>query len=228
VSLLYIGSDLHWGNCSQRDDFADHRSVFVDSLNNIPSTAKIVLLGDIIDVWSYKNIFNIVSCYKSCLNTLMKRDFVYYIRGNHDPDIENLTSILPSNFICLDRMIIDRMYLCHGHEFDLFNSRWNKIGKFITYLGQLIGLANPTLEDILKSLVCKIQQKGKYTNHYRFVQWAESFIQYFSPVNMIVCGHTHKFNHSRILNNKFYHNCGTWIEDGWNVFKDGQFLGNVH
>jgi len=227
MSLLYVGSDFHWGNCSERDDFRSHRVRFIESVKKIPASAEIILLGDVIDVWSYKSILDILSCYQDCINQLSTRK-VFFVRGNHDPDIDTLKVYLPPTFTFCERMVLDEIYFCHGHEWDLLNSRWHHVGKFITYIGQLIGLASPSIEDTIHCLVKKIQGKGRYSNHEQFVHWAENFIEFFSNASIgVVCGHTHIVKHEKILNHKQYLNTGIWIENGWTIIKNGHYLGNV-
>jgi UDP-2,3-diacylglucosamine pyrophosphatase LpxH len=225
LPYYWVTSDMHWGDGSARDESMQVVEPFLASCQKIPKGAVIVLLGDIIDEWSYKNIPLILQSHEREIKTLAKYN-VIFVKGNHDPSIDVLRKMLPKHFFVCDRFIMGKTYFCHGHEFDLANSRFASIGKFINGIGVLAGKIDYALEDQLHEFVARLQGKGRHSAHVQFVKLAEQFIANFYGVDAIVCGHTHVGIRDRMAGNKCYYNTGTFAKNSWTIFQGERYLGN--
>jgi len=203
------------GDGSARDEFAPHLDAFFHSLKQIPRGDRIILNGDVIDIWRY-DFDDILKVYGDLLEDLASRD-VTWLAGNHDRRVLDLSfqKKLPQGFVFAKRTIIDRWYICHGDEFDLSNGRWFWLGKAATETIAAIGHVSPKLEKALAHLPGKLTKVGRHSQKHTFRQHALGFILDFLGsddrwLRGIVCGHTHRVAHERA-----YVNTGYWIKDGW-------------
>lgn len=82
-------------------------------------TGKIVFLGDILDLWIEDPLLTASdSKIKDFIKIINEKDNIYFIKGNHDWDIENYFEINT-----LETLIIDNYKFYHGHQFDpIFNA----------------------------------------------------------------------------------------------------------
>ena len=224
MTQLYLASDMHLGDGSERDDFAPHTARFVDSLLEIPQGAQIILAGDVADLWRYE-FKDILKHYGLVFELLAARNAVW-LAGNHDRRIlqPNYRDRLPKGLEFEKRMFVHGWYICHGDEFDLLNGQWFWIGKLATELISAIGMFSAKAEDTLAHWPGKLMKTGRHSRKHTFRQHALDFIEHLllgrELCKGIVCGHTH-----RVANDRGYINTGLWIQDGWTQLDLGPKLG---
>ena len=145
---LYVVSDLHMGDGSDKDNFARYRQRFENFLAEVVEqdpNGCLVLAGDVFEFWQSMH-GDVVSTYLPLLKGLVIRGSVFLV-GNHDIDLRgfvNLPLQVPFIDMLTTEVIVNRgsreIHIRHGHEFDKFNDP-NKsmlLGKIVTLaVGQL-------------------------------------------------------------------------------------------
>ncbi len=145
---LYVVSDLHMGDGSDKDNFARYRQRFENFLAEVVEqdpNGCLVLAGDVFEFWQSMH-GDVVRTYLPLLQRLARRRSVFLV-GNHDIDLRgfvNLPLQIPFLDMLTTEVIVTRdgseIQIRHGHEFDKYNDP-NKamlLGKIVTLaVGQL-------------------------------------------------------------------------------------------
>lgn len=223
--LIYAASDFHLGDGSPRDESKRREDDLIRSVHSIPGNARIVLVGDVVDLWRYKHTSLIWRAHLEFFNYFSSRGAIY-VMGNHDMDKALVKGIVSESVFVTKHINLDGMLYTHGNMFDLANGRWWKIGRAVTTAGAALGLLSPSLEDAADRLATRIQGTGRHSARDKFLKTVKDFIEDFYGVAGIVCGHTHDALVSE-LGGKAYVNLGTWAENGWSVFESGKYKGNT-
>ncbi len=174
VSRIIIFSDLHRGDNSRADDFAQNKPLFVHALNHyLREGFTYIELGDGDELTENSNFDDILRAHKEVF--LVMREFhqrgrLHLIFGNHDiirklPNevrktlfrfVDSITNkqeqlfegILIHEGIRLRYTTGDALFLVHGHQGDLLNDRLWWLGKFFVSTFwrylQLLGVKDPT------------------------------------------------------------------------------------
>jgi UDP-2,3-diacylglucosamine pyrophosphatase LpxH len=176
--ILFI-SDLHLGCKYTNIDLIKR------FFNKIPKHQKIVLVGDILDLWK-TNDFEI---YKELL---IHRDIIY-IKGNHDFNLNNIKYINEMNTIDIkDELIIEtnnkRILIIHGHQVD---KKYGNIDdeENIKYKDGIINKISDFLcINLRKHMYELIKIYYKYISNYdkKIAEFAKS-----KECNIVIHGHTH-------------------------------------
>ena len=126
---LYVVSDLHMGDGSAKDNFAEYRGRFEDFLGRVVErdpNGCLVLAGDVFEFWQSMH-GQVVRTYLDLLRRLVQNRSVFIV-GNHDIDLlgfVGLTVDSPLIVLLTDRVLLERggrnFWICHGHEFDGLN-----------------------------------------------------------------------------------------------------------
>lgn len=224
--LTYVSSDHHMMNGSIRDDFAPYKTKFLESIQRIKPNSKVILLGDVFDCWRVKHSrqYQIFQEYQDIIEALKPFNPILVV-GNHEDSVDNVRSFLPEEFRICERTIEDRLYFCHGHEFDWANKKNSFVGKMLTGIASCVGRINSVAEDKLADWAKWIQGIGRYSRKGKFVKAVEAHFEYFDGIDGVVCGHLHQYFYERMLGKKTIACCGTWPNNGWLIFKDSQFVG---
>ena len=140
--MLYVVSDLHMGDGTDKDNFARYRQRFENFLAEVVEqdpNGCLVLAGDVFEFWQSMH-GDVVSTYLPLLKGLVIRGSVFLV-GNHDIDLRgfvNLPLQVPFIDMLTTEVIVNRgsreIHIRHGHEFDKFNDP-NKamlLGKIVT------------------------------------------------------------------------------------------------
>ncbi len=170
---LYVVSDLHMGDGTRKDNFAEYCQRFEQFLGEVVEkdpNSCLVLAGDVFEFWQSPH-GDIVRAHLELLKRLVRSRSVFLV-GNHDIDLEGFVG-LPVSFPLIECLAtelgIDRggreIRICHGHEFDKYNDPrkllW--LGKIATvgagqvemWLGTKIG--DETTESLLEKIFRGIQ-----------------------------------------------------------------------
>lgn len=221
---IAVISDVHLGT------YGCHAKQLLTYLNSI-EPKKLILNGDIIDIWQFsKRYFP-----KSHLKVIKKiMDFasdgveVIYITGNHDEMLRRFTDTTIGNISIVNKMVLEldgkKAWIFHGDVFDVSiqNAKWlAKLGGYgYDFLILLNRLVNWGLEQMGKekySLSKKIKNSVK-----RAVKYISDFEEVASDLaiengyDYVICGHIHQPK-MLIKENKFgktmYLNSGDWVEN---------------
>ena len=223
VEVVVI-SDVHLGT------YGCHAKQLLTYLNSI-SPKKLILNGDIIDIWQFKKRYfpkSHLRVIKKIMDMAANDVEIIYITGNHDEMLRKFSDTTIGNISIVDKIVLEldgkKAWFFHGDIFDVSiqNAKWlAKLGGYgYDLLIRLNSFVNWCLDKMGKdkySLSKKIKNsvKGavKYINDFEKVA-ADLAIE--NGYDYVVCGHIHQPK-MQIVENKHgkttYLNSGDWIEN---------------
>nr|WP_321225971.1 UDP-2,3-diacylglucosamine diphosphatase [uncultured Psychroserpens sp.] len=223
VEVVVI-SDVHLGT------YGCHAKQLLTYLNSI-SPKKLILNGDIIDIWQFKKRYfpkSHLRVIKKIMDMAANGIEIIYITGNHDEMLRKFSDTTIGNISIVDKIVLEldgkKAWFFHGDIFDVSiqNAKWlAKLGGYgYDLLIRLNSFVNWCLDKMGKdkySLSKKIKNsvKGavKYINDFEKVA-ADLAIE--NGYDYVVCGHIHQPK-MQIVENKHgkttYLNSGDWIEN---------------
>lgn len=221
---IAVISDVHLGT------YGCHAKQLLTYLNSI-NPKKLILNGDIIDIWQFsKRYFP-----KSHLKVIKKiMDFaadgveVIYITGNHDEMLRKFSDTSIGNISIVDKVVLDldgkKGWFFHGDVFDVSiqNAKWlAKLGGYGYDLLILLNrFTNWVLAKVGKERISLSKRiKNGVKGAVKFMADYEKTITDLAIDNgydYVVCGHIHQPK-MEIRENKhgktIYLNSGDWIEN---------------
>jgi UDP-2,3-diacylglucosamine pyrophosphatase LpxH len=233
---IVVLSDIHLGTygCRAKELLKYLKSIDPD---------KIVLNGDIIDIWQFRKTYfpkSHLKVLKQILNFVSKGKEVYYLTGNHDEFLRKFTDFEMGSFHLVDKLVLElgegkRAWIFHGDIFDasIQNAKW--IAKLGGWGYDLLIVINSSMNWILermgreryslsKKIKSSVKKAVKYITDFEDTA-AELAIE--SGYDFVICGHIHQAQMRSIVKDKgstVYLNSGDWVENlsslEWN---DGQW-----
>lgn len=203
---IVIMSDCHRGNGNSYDNFKKNKKIYEKALNYYyKNNFKYIELGDGDEMWEVSNYKDIIDEYLPTFKLLKKfhdSNRLIMIYGNHDIckkskevlekyfyyyyDEGNNKIDLLSNLISYESIILEYnnfdIFLIHGHQVDLLNSKFWKLSRFLVRHiwknFEFIGIKDPTKE----AKNYKVNKKG------------EKILEKWSMDNniILIAGHTHR------------------------------------
>lgn len=238
VEVVVI-SDVHLGTYGCH---AKELLVYLKSIN----PEKVILNGDIIDIWQFKKYYwpkSHMKIVKHFIKWITDGVEIYYITGNHDEMLRKFVNFKINSFTIVNKVVLKldskKAWFFHGDVFDVTmqHSKWlTRMGAIgydflillngvINKLSKLFGKKKISLSKRIKDSV-----KGavKYINNFELTA-AEIAIE--NKYDFVVCGHIHQPK-IKIYNSKkgtvTYLNSGDWIENlttleynksKWSIYK---------
>lgn len=220
---LVVISDVHLGT------YGCHADELIAYLNSI-QPKKLVLNGDIIDIWQFSKRYfppSHLKVLKKLIGMASKGTEVFYITGNHDEMLRKFSPASMGNFKILNKLVLNldgkKAWFFHGDVFDLSIQRAKWLAKLGGYGYDLLILTNSLVNWGLKkmgrepySLSKKIKNsvKGavKYISDFERVA-AELAIE--NNYDYVICGHIHQPKKERVHTDQgktMYLNAGDWVE----------------
>ncbi|QDO94828.1 UDP-2,3-diacylglucosamine diphosphatase [Formosa sediminum] len=219
-----VVSDVHLGT------FGCHAKELYAYLNSI-DPKKLILNGDIIDVWQFSKRYfpkSHMQVIKKIMDMASDGVEVIYITGNHDEMLRRFSDSSIGNFSIVDKYITElngkSAWFFHGDIFDVSiqNAKWlAKLGgygyDFLILINQVVnwGLDKMGREKYSISKRIKNGVKGavKYINDFETVATDLAIEQGY---DYVICGHIHQPK-MLIKENKYgktmYLNSGDWVEN---------------
>lgn len=222
VDVVVI-SDVHLGT------FGCRSKALVKYLKSI-QPGKLILNGDIIDIWQFRKRFfpnSHMLVIKEIMNIVARGVPVYYITGNHDELLRKFSDARLGNFHLVDKLILQlgrkKLWIFHGDIFDrsIQGAKWlAKIGGYgydllillntlVNFITDALGFERYSLSKKIKN---SVKQAVKYISDFENVA-AELAIQ--QQYDYVICGHIHQPVIREISNREgsvTYMNSGDWIE----------------
>lgn len=237
VELVVI-SDVHLGAIGCR---AKELLKYLKSID----PEKIVLNGDIVDIWQFNKRFwpkTHMEIIRHFVELITSGTPVYYITGNHDETLRKFDGYQIGSLQIVNKLVLElgnkKAWFFHGDVFDVFM----QYSKFLTKLGSI----GYDFLIIINSMVNWISEKlgrGRVSlskNVKNGVKSAVKYINDFEKVvveiaskknyDYVVCGHIHQpqlKKHKVGKKNITYLNSGDWIENlsaleynkgKWNIY----------
>ena len=203
MKTIKIISDLHINNQGGDNDFFLNDGLFIKYLKDtIGKIDYFVFNGDIFECWKSRSwgkfktkFWNIVrekiGIFTTICDGILKDKKITYIYGNHDKIVYKQNLIPHTKEELILNIDGQKIYIAHGHQPDLFNSRWPIIGTFCTWFlafFERLGWGNID-KQALKGSKKALSREAK--NKKIFHKYAkEIYKKHHSKV--IVFGHTHK------------------------------------
>ncbi|WP_109300809.1 UDP-2,3-diacylglucosamine diphosphatase [Aquimarina sp. AU474] len=223
VDLVVI-SDVHLGT------YGCHAKELLSYLNSI-KPKKLILNGDIIDIWQFRKRYfpkSHLKILKKIIALASKGTEVIYITGNHDEMLRKFSDTEMGNFKLLDKLVIDlddkKAWFFHGDIFDasIQNAKW--LAKLGGWGYDMLILVNQLINWILvklgkekfslsKKIKNSVKKAVKYINDFEDVA-GELAVK--NKYQYVVCGHIHQPQMREFTNKNgscLYLNSGDWIEN---------------
>lgn len=221
---LAVISDVHLGT------FGCHADELIAYLNSI-EPKKLVLNGDIIDIWQFSKRYfppSHLKVLKKVIGMASKGTEVFYITGNHDEMLRKFAPTAMGNFKIDNKLVLNldgkKAWIFHGDVFDVSiqNAKWlAKLGGYgydlLIVINSCINwcLARLGREKYSLSKRIKNSVKGavKYINNFENTA-AELAIE--NNYDYVICGHIHQPKKELIENKHgktMYLNSGDWVEN---------------
>ena len=221
---ICVISDLHLGT------FGCHAKELNDYLKSI-SPKRLVLNGDVIDIWNFRKRYFPKSHLK-VIRTLLKMAAngvkIDYLTGNHDEALRRFVGFDLGNIKLSNKLIIEqddkKIWIFHGDVFDISIQQ----AKFIAKLG---GWGYDLLIWINRIINLYLEKRGKekYSLSKKIkdsVKKAVKFITDFENVaaelaiekgyDYVICGHIHQPQIRKVKKGRqstVYMNSGDWVEN---------------
>jgi len=199
-----IISDVHFG------DLRLHDLKYLYELLLTASYDRLVLAGDIVDLWLADWSDIVKSEFIKIIEIISDMREVVWVLGNHDSNIveNNIALLLPKVKVTeFFRMADDgkKFLILHGHQVYSHNDMSllaKSIAKLNYFIWKYIGIDIQTISNNRNSYL-------KYVNRKR-----RKIIKYFGGnVDKIICGHTHLIGHL-IYDEVELFDAGSMIRDG--------------
>lgn len=238
VDLVVI-SDIHLGT------YGCHAKELLTYLKSI-KPKKIVLNGDIIDIWQFSKSYWPESHMK-VLRRLMKFVSegvpVYYLTGNHDEMLRKFADLKIGSFRLQNKLVLNldgnKAWIFHGDVFDITmqNSKWlAKLGavgydslillnSFVNWCLTSIGREKMSFSKRIKA---RFKDAVKFINDF---ENTASDLAIDKGYKYVVCGHIHQPEMREIVTPNgqvLYLNSGDWVESltaleyhqgNWSIYK---------
>ena len=221
---IAVLSDIHLGT------YGCHAREVLNYLNGIKPN-KLILNGDIFDIWQFRKRYfpkSHLLVIKKVLSLAAKGTKVYYITGNHDEKLRRFAKTKMGNVYILNQLELDldgkKAWFFHGDVFDasIQHAKW--IAKMGGWGYNLLIFFNRFLNHVLVKL-----GREKYSLAGRIkksVKGAVKFISDFEKtaaevaidrdMDYVICGHIHQpviRTVTTIKGTCLYLNSGDWIEN---------------
>lgn len=236
---LVIISDIHLGT------YGCHAKELLSYLKSI-KPKKIVLNGDIIDIWQFSKSYWPESHMK-VLRRLMKFVSegvpVYYLTGNHDEMLRKFADLKIGSFRLQNKLVLNldgnKAWIFHGDVFDITmqNSKWlAKLGAVgydsLILLNSFVnwGLTSIGREKMSfsKRIKARFKDAVKFINDFENIA---SDLAIDKGYKYVACGHIHQPEMREIVTPNgqvLYLNSGDWVESltaleyhqgNWSIYK---------
>ncbi|WP_136481220.1 UDP-2,3-diacylglucosamine diphosphatase [Cognatitamlana onchidii] len=221
---IAVISDVHLGT------YGCHAKHLLTYLNSI-EPQKLILNGDIIDIWQFSKRYfpkSHLKVIKKIMTMASNGVEVIYITGNHDEMLRKFSSTTIGNISIVDKAVLElhgkKAWFFHGDVFDISiqNAKW--LAKLGGYGYDLLTLLNRLVNWYLDK-----RGKERYSLSKKIKNGVKGAIKYISAFEKVVselaiengydyviCGHIHqpKLEH---FENKYgktiYLNSGDWVEN---------------
>ncbi|MBO6606526.1 UDP-2,3-diacylglucosamine diphosphatase [Psychroserpens sp.] len=223
VEIVVI-SDVHLGT------YGCHAEQLLTYLNSI-SPKKLILNGDIIDIWQFKKRYfpkSHLRVIKKIMDMATNGTEVIYITGNHDELLRKFSDLKIGNISIVDKLVLElddkKAWVFHGDVFDISiqNAKW--LAKLGGYGYDLLILMNRFVNWGLEKL-----GKDRYSLSKKIKESVKGAIKYISDFeevatelaiengyDYVICGHIHQPKMLTVENKigkTTYLNSGDWVEN---------------
>ena len=221
---IAVISDVHLGT------YGCHAKPLLTYLNSI-QPKKLILNGDIIDIWQFSKRYfpkSHMKVIKRIMDMASNGVEVIYITGNHDELLRKFSGTYIGNISIVDKAVIElngkRAWFFHGDVFDLSiqKAKWlAKLGGYgydtLILLNRLINWCLEKLGHERYSLANRIKNRVKSAvKHISDFENIVTDLAIKNGYDYVVCGHIHQpkmLIKSNRHGETLYLNSGDWVEN---------------
>lgn len=225
VDVVVI-SDVHLGT------YGCHAKELLHYLKSI-KPKKVILNGDIIDIWQFSKRYwpkSHTKVIKQLLEWISKGVKIYYVTGNHDEMLRKFVGFKMGSLKIVNKVVLDlddekKAWIFHGDVFDVTMQH----SKWLAKLGA-IGYDTLILINRFANFISvKIFKKGKLSLSKKIKNSVKSAVRFindfeqtaadigiFQKYDYVICGHIHHPEIKEITNKDGaiqYLNSGDWVEN---------------
>lgn len=221
---IVVLSDIHLGT------YGCHAKEVLHYLNSV-KPKKLILNGDIIDIWQFKKHYfpkSHLQVIKKIIALATKGTRVYYITGNHDEKLRKFSDTKMGNIQVIDKLTLNidgkKAWFFHGDVFDasIQHTKWiAKLGgwgydllillnRFINYFLVRFGREKFSLSKKIKN---SVKSALKFISDF---EKTATDLAIENNFDFVACGHIHQPVIKEVSNDKgscTYLNSGDWIEN---------------
>lgn len=221
---LVIISDLHLGT------YGCHADELLNYLKSI-HPKKIILNGDIIDIWQFSKRYwptSHMKVVKHILGLVAKGVEVVYITGNHDEMLRKFVGFRLGTFSIDNKVTLDldgkRAWCFHGDVFDVSmqHSKWLArlgsegydllilLNRVVNYFSKLAGGEPISMSKKIKN---SVKSAVSFINNFEKIA---TDIAISKGYDYVICGHIHQPSMKTVVNEEGqtqYLNSGDWVEN---------------
>lgn len=221
---MAVISDVHLGT------YGCHADELIAYLNSI-QPKKLILNGDIIDIWQFSKRYfppSHLKVLRKIIGMASRGVEVHYITGNHDEMLRKFSDTSMGNFKIANKLVLNldgkKAWIFHGDVFDVSiqNAKW--LAKLGGYGYDLLILANRMVNwgllkmgrekySLSKRIKNSVKGAVKYINDFESTA-ADLAIE--NGYDYVICGHIHQPK-KEIRENRYgrttYLNSGDWVEN---------------
>ncbi|MPQ46397.1 UDP-2,3-diacylglucosamine diphosphatase [Marinifilum sp. N1E240] len=234
VEVLVL-SDIHLGTKGCR---AEELLKYLNSIQ----PKKVILNGDIVDIWQFKKRYwpkSHMRIIKHFTSLLSKGIPIFYITGNHDELLRKFEGFTLGKLSIVNKLILNingkKAWVFHGDVFDItmqyakWLTRLGSIGydlliminSAVNYFAKLVGREKVSLSKKIKN---SVKSAVKYINDFERLA-AEIAID--KGYDFVLCGHIHQPEQKQISSKNgstTYLNSGDWVESLSSLeYNDGEW-----
>ena len=230
---IVVLSDVHLGT------YGCHSEELLRYLKTI-KPKKIILNGDIIDMWQFNKRYwpkSHMQVVKHITGLLAKGVKIIYLPGNHDEMLRKFAGLKLGSFRIANKVVLNlngkRAWVFHGDVFDVTMqySKWlAKLGAagydtlilinaFVNWCLEKLGREKISLSKRVKD---SVKSAVKFINKF---ENTASDIAISNEYDYVICGHIHQPEIRQIITEKgsvTYLNSGDWVENLTTLEYDGR------
>jgi len=213
-SRLIFFSDLHRGDNSRSDAFAQNEDLFLQALRYyFREGFTYVEVGDGDELWQNRRLSTVKRAHRrtfDLLHTFAGESRLHMVFGNHDIQGFQRRRMKKDKLTAHEGLVLQhvdtnqRIFVVHGHQVDFKSDAIYHVSRFvIRHFWRHV--QNLGLGDVASSIA---ESRNRGTLRQRVTEWIEAHKQ------MVICGHTHtpKFPEPGALP---YFNTGSGVFDGY-------------
>jgi UDP-2,3-diacylglucosamine pyrophosphatase LpxH len=213
-SRLIFFSDLHRGDNSRSDAFAQNEDLFLQALTYyFRKGFTYVEVGDGDELWQNRRLSAVKRAHRrtfDLLHTFAGESRLHMVFGNHDIQGFQRRRMKKDKLTAHEGLVLQhadtdqRIFVVHGHQVDFKSDAIYHVSRFvIRHFWRHV--QNLGLGDVASSIA---ESRNRGTLRQRVSEWIEAHRQ------MVICGHTHtpKFPEPGALP---YFNTGSGVFDGY-------------
>jgi len=213
-SRLVFFSDLHRGDSSRADAFAQNEALFVQALRHYYQRGfTYIEVGDGDELWQNRRLRDIKRAHRETfdlLHTFDAEDRLHLIFGNHDVQGFQRRTMKKDGMMAHEALLLrharkkQQIFAVHGHQVDFKSDGLYRVSRLIIrHIWRHI--QNLGFTDVASSIE---ESRNRGTLRQRVSEWIEAHKQ------IVICGHTHtpNFPASGALS---YFNVGSGVFDGY-------------